>query len=402
MKVRTNFIYQTGIILIISLTFLLPGFLQYFIGISSTLYTLLLTAIIFVFVSFHIGRTQKLFYDKILTTCLIYLLAIIVSAIINETAIVKVILYSFFSIIPFVITYFFNILISQEVKIRITVNSLLKVIILIQLPLVLLQKYFYDFLIKFNNSSQTIAEFDFMFGSFPIKADHALGFFLISYLLRIIFNLREKKIKKIPWFEIIYISLTILIIESNLTKIVLALLFSYYILIWLYRKISVFGLIICGLIFYWGLNFVIAKSEVISNEIHHYKYLLSPSESSKAVERGYAKRPQILVHQICNDKISFFGKGPYDYFDILTGKFKNTIHFSQIVWSFNDLGLVGLFIVVLLMYFIIKSLGLDRESKFLLFVIMLLYLFMTNVYFETAILLSLSFINNHLEQKNKC
>jgi hypothetical protein len=54
--------------------------------------------------------------------------------------------------------------------------SFFRFVTLIQLPIILIQKYGFDYLIGLNNSTQDINEYDFMFGSFFIRADHSLGF----------------------------------------------------------------------------------------------------------------------------------------------------------------------------------------------------------------------------------
>ena len=180
--------------------------IQFFAGVSNTLYTVIVLSVIFSFIFLHTAITRKILYNKVLLTSIIFLFVILISGLINNTAILKTILYSFFALTPFSVTYFFNIFLSKSIKIQNITSNILKIIVLIQLPIVLIQKYGYEFLIKFNNSSQNISEVDFMFGSFSIKADHALGFFLVTYLLKIIFKLRSGELNKIPWFIVIYIS----------------------------------------------------------------------------------------------------------------------------------------------------------------------------------------------------
>lgn len=396
MIIKTNRIYIFGIALILILTFLSPAVIQFFAGVSNTLYTVIVLSVIFSFIFLHTAITRKILYNKVLLTSIIFLFVILISGLINNTAILKTILYSFFALTPFSVTYFFNIFLSKSIKIQNITSNILKIIVLIQLPIVLIQKYGYEFLIKFNNSSQNISEVDFMFGSFSIKADHALGFFLVTYLLKIIFKLRSGELNKIPWFIVIYISITIIIIESNLTKIIVLLFFSYYITLWVYKKIKLGGVVVCALVFYALFNIIAQHSKTISNEIYHYKYLMTSLESLKAVENGYAKRPQILIHQFNNAPLKLFGNGPYDYYNILIGEFKNTIHFSQLIWTINDLGIIGLVVIVLLAFFLVKSLNLDKETNLILFLIVILYLLMTNMYYDISMMISLSFLNRKL------
>lgn len=396
-KIRTNKIYQFGITIIVIITFALPGLIQFFFGVPNTLYSLGVLSIIYIFIFLHIIISKKVFYNKILLVSLIYLFLILWSGIINNSSLAKIAIYSAFALTPFGINYFFEIIRIKYIRIRVILSNTLRLIILIQLPILLLQKYGYDLLIMFSNSPQSISRIDFMFGSFSIKADHALGFFLITYLLNIIFKLRSKELNNTPWFIIIYISICILIMESNMTKIILLLVFSYYISIWIYKKIKIFGILICAVLFYFMFNTITKNSTVISNEIYHYKYLLTDIQSLKAVENGYAKRPQVLIYQLNYEPFKWVGNGPYDYYNILTSKFKNTVHFSQIIWTYNDLGIFGIIVILILTFLLVRSLNLRRESNFLMLIIIMLYLLMTNVYYDIAMILSLSLLNRKIK-----
>ena len=112
------------------------------------------------------------------------------------------------------------------------------------------------------------------------------------------------------------------------------------------------------------------------------------------MDRGYAKRPHVVLYQLNHEKFKWIGNGPYDYYDILKGEFRNTIHFSQLIWFYNDIGIIGFILGLIGLYMIIKNLNLTKESKLILFGIMLLYLFMTNVYGDVSMLISLLLLTN--------
>src|SRR5690606_544710 len=143
------------------------------------------------------------------------------------TELKKIILYFVFPLVPLGVFLAVDGLIKVGINVKKLSSLFFKVLILIQLPIILIQKYGYDFLIKFNNSNQFIGDYDFMFGTFFIKADHSLGFFLLIYLLAIIFQYRRGG-AKMPWFLIGYICLTILLLESNLTKLLFFMVLTYY------------------------------------------------------------------------------------------------------------------------------------------------------------------------------
>lgn len=380
------------IILIVTVYFI-GGFFQFFLGIPSTLYSMLVLGLIYLIASLTIlVRNGKVPRSNIILFCLFYVILIIVSGTINNTELKKIILYFIFPFVPLGVFLAVDGLNTVGINIKKLSSLFFKSLIIIQLPIILIQKYGYDFLIKFNNSNQFIGDYDFMFGSFFLKADHSLGFFLLTYFLATIFQYRKGGRKQMPWFLIGYICVTILLLESNLTKLMFFIVLTYYGVIWANKRVRYSGVIAIFLVGYVMLNLALSVPK-IQTELFFLKNKYTVSESVKAVERGYAKRPQIVISYF-QESLKIIGEGPYDYFNLLTGEFKKTMNFSQLIWTYNDLGIIGIIVIILLLFAIIKYLGLDRESRILLTFILLFYLFMTNVYYDIGMMLSLFVIVN--------
>src|SRR5690606_36645382 len=212
MKIKLDLFYYYSFTAILFLIFVVGGSIQYFIGVPNTIYTLMILAIIYLFIFFNILTSWKLYINKVISICIIYLFLIILSGFINKSEVLKVILYSIFALIPLGVYYLYSILENRGISLKPLMSSFFRILALIQLPIILIQKYGFDFLIKFNNSNQKISDYDAMFGSFFIKADHSLGFFLLIYIISIIFKIRCKELKQISCFLLIYISLSIFII----------------------------------------------------------------------------------------------------------------------------------------------------------------------------------------------
>lgn len=387
-----GFLQYLFIVLILSVYFV-GGFFQYFFGIPSTLYSMLVLGLIYLIVSLTtLVRNGKVTMSNIILVSLLYISLIIGSGTVNNTELKKIMLYFVFPLVPLGIFLAIDGLIKVGINIKKLSSLFFKALILIQLPIILIQKYGYDFLIKFNHSNQSIGDYDFMFGSFFIKADHSLGFFLLTYLLAIIFQYRRGGTKQMPWFLIGYICMTILLLESNLTKLLFFIVLTYYGIIWANKKVRYSGIIAVFIVGYVMLNLALSVPK-IQTELYFLKNKYTVSESVKATERGYAKRPQIVISYI-QDSLKIIGEGPYDYFNLLTGEFKKSLNFSQLIWTYNDLGIIGVTVIMLLLFVIINYLGLDRESKTILTFIMLFYLFMTNVYYDIGMMLSLFVIVN--------
>jgi len=178
-----------------------------------------------------------------------------------------------------------------------------------------------------------------------------------------------------------YISLTIILMGSNLTKLFLLVVFTFYLLVWLYRKVSLLGILIMLLPGY--LMFKVALTvPAIAGEYNNFKRNYSVEQSIVAYEGTYAKRPQVAIVYLTQIPLKIIGEGPYDYYDILKGTFKKSKHFSQMIWSYNDLGIIGLTTFIILAAFIPYHLSLSADGRLLLFALLLFYLFMTNVFYD--------------------
>jgi len=85
------------------------------------------------------------------------------------------------------------------------------------------------------------------------------------------------------------------------------------------------------------------------------------------------------------------------FLNIFNGKFKKTKPFSQFIWSYNNLGIIGLSVTILLGFVIFLNLGLGKEHRRLFVGLILFYLLMTNVYADLAICLSMLLIDEKIE-----
>lgn len=397
MKIEANDFFKKGVIALMLLIFLLGGWSQFFLGIPVTLYAFCMVFLVFILVFADIILRKKLIFTNLFFLTLIYLLYILLVSVLRGTKVINIVFYTLFALAPMGVFYLLRVF--EKRNIVLPIDRLVKWLIYLQLPILLIQKYGYYILIKFKGSSQIVAKVDFMFGTFFLKADHALGFFLMMYLLAIFIKIRKRALEKIPWFIIFYCITIIFLIESNLTKIILLTVLLYYAALYLYKKLSIFSLLFAAALSLGVLNIAIKTIPALQWEVYHIQNLYTPEISHIAVERGHAKRPQVIIDQLYNYPFKFIGNGPYDYFDLSKSAFKNTIHFSQLIWTYNDLGIIGIILVFLITYFIVKKLELNRESFFITFVVLTLYLFMTTFYNDVAIMLTLFLLKSHFLKK---
>lgn len=395
MTIDAQFIFRYCVAFLFVLVYLFGGFIQYFIGIPSTLYMLLVLVFIYTIISFHALTYGKIYLNRSIKWTIILLAVIIISGVVNRIDVSRISLYTIFALLPCGVLSLLEIIKKRGVKVKDLIHSIARITVLIQLPIILLQRFFYSFFIQFNNSNQAIADYDFMFGTFFIRADHSLGFFLLVYLMMVFIKLQKGGYKKVPWFMITYISVTILVMESNLTKLFLFIVLSVFLFRWFFQKFRFEGLLLIALsgIIMFKLAMTIP---VLKGHYQNIGKTLSFEQSIQAYEGAYAKRPQIVIAYITYMPLKIIGEGPYDYYNIFTGKFKQTKHFSQLIWSYNDLGIIGLAAVLILGIVISKNFGLAKKHQKILVGLMVFYLLMTNVYSDLGMLISLLLLDEKI------
>jgi hypothetical protein len=369
--------------------------LQFFLGVSNTILTISINTLLILICFIYIFLKKKVLLNKVTFSFSSYVLLILLSAVANGSGFLNFLIYLNFAILPLSIFYFFYI--NQKEK-YITKKSLEKTLLLIafiQLPILLVQRNFYDILIGFNNNDQSIASVDFLFGTFFLKSDHSLGFFLLLIIINLIFNIKQNfKFINYRFPIAIYLSLTLLLSESNISKALLIATWAIFFLIFIYNKIpkSIFTrkfFIVVSIIFLSIIAYNVKNLNYITSRLGGtIEKNFTVERSLKFYEEGTAKRLQILVVAINKLDLKIIGDGPYSYFDIRTGQFKNTIHFSQIIWTYFDLGILGLLIVFTYLYNLLKMT--IRDNRYLLFIypILLIYSFYTTIFMDVAILIS--------------
>lgn len=389
-------IYQLTFYLVIGFTFIFGGALQFLLGLSNTILTISINLLFILFCFIYIFLKKKVLVNKVVFSFLLYVGLIFLSAIINGTSFLKSLIYLNFAILPLSIFYFFFINQKENYLTKRSLNKTLLFIAFIQLPVLLIQRNFYEVLIEFNNNDQGIASVDFLFGTFFLKSDHSLGFFLLLIVINLIFNINQNfKFINYRFLIAIYLSLTVMLSESNISKALLIGTWAVFFLISIYKKIpkSIFTrkfFIGVSIIFLSILAYNAKNLDYITSRLGGtIEKNFTVEKSLKFYEEGSAKRLQILVVAINSLDLKIIGDGPYSYFDITTGKFKNTIHFSQIIWTYFDLGILGLLLIFIYLYNLLKMTLRDNKLLvFFLYPILLIYSFYTTIFMDLAILIS--------------
>lgn len=394
-------IYKFSFYFISLLIFLLGGFFQYFFGLSNTILTYGITAYLFLISGLYFFLKNRIILNSIFLYSILYITLIYFSALINGSDFLSTNIYLIFPLLPLSVFFFCYINYKECFISNTKIYSFFLTIGLIQMPIILLQLNFYDFFIQFNFSGKQIDWYDFMFGTFFIKSDHSLSIFLVFLVLIIILNkdgFRDKL--KLPILTIIYLSITVYIAESNISKAFLTILLFFSFIIPLYKKYRhTFKFKLVVLFSLIALLFAINEIKDAEFMKKRFGGTLDRQFSVEVAQKQYnlktAKRSQILLLIFSRIEPKWIGEGPYSYFDIRTGKFNYTKHFTQIIWSYFDLGIFGVLVVLGYLIAIIKYLDIKKGiPKLIFFGFLLTYTFYTTIYSDIAIIFSLFIIFN--------
>lgn len=283
--------------------------------------------------------------NKIFIILVLFLLITLFSIIKNKMSLYSLFLYSRFLLIPF----------SAFILVRYTFNSINKYKLfkgliflgIIQLPIVIIQKIFADTLIK--HSSVWIRPVDLDFGTFYLKGDAALGFYLLCLIFIILFNPTIKYYIKNKIFYLFWFCITVSLLNSKLSHIMLLVIIGVNILT-NYKlsnilKISSILLLIFVLVTSFGYwkqiqhNIVTAIDKIKFDNAEEVKY-------NQFMEGGYARKAAVLYY--INQDLKILGDGPGKYYNPITGEYKLG-NKGNIFTIYSELGIIGLFIFYLIL-----------------------------------------------------
>ncbi len=392
-------LYQLSFYFLAFIIFVIGGLGQFLLGISNTIMTFFLMVSLLLVYVIYIFLKARIVFNRVVLIAILYVLTIVLSATLNKSHVVSTLVYFIFPFLPLSVYLYSYINFKEEFLTFEKVFKFFFYIGLIQLPILLIQQNLYDFLMRFNKSGQTIESLDFMFGSFFIKSDHSLGVFLLLLIATILYQRkRVARIVLMPWLSILYLLTTLFLTESNISKLVAVILMLTTLVVPLYRKYGQ-GIIFKLVTIVIGISFVIAGYS-LKDKPFIQKRLGGPLQEQLSMDRaeryyelGTAKRFQIVMVAAGRLETKWIGDGPYSYFDIRSGRFTKAPHFSQLLWTYFDLGLIGLLVVITYLWVITGSLHLKGGViTYFVFGVLMIYSFYTTLLSDIAMLYSIFFI----------
>jgi len=311
------------------------------------------------------------------------LLWIIISGIANQTNPLLIINYLSYVIIPVSIYLLVRSIDMDFISLKVLINTL----IIIQLPVLCLQYFLPDYILY---SQKLIDPLDRMFGTFPLSSDHFLSFFLIMNILYI--GTKNSSLTFFDYFIILY-SIACLSLTNSVTSYLFISLTIAYILFLrsnLYVKASAITISVGVLVFiYFNIYEVLSllqKPELLDmTNIQH-------------INEGTAGRIQTFFYVFIN-KLSIFGHGPSSYYNPFFGGFQFNLNFSQLLWFYYDLGIMGVILIILLIYSFLYNFNIANNLRSYLFILILAYSFSSTIFDQLAFMLILNIFVSLFERR---
>lgn len=324
-------------------------------------------------------------FDRITKLFLVLVMVIIASGIVNRSSIRETLLFLRFVITPFAMYYLVKIFLSpHNIKKIINISITLG---MIQLPVVIFQRLSYNWLIGYSAFPGGISHIDFNFGTFYVKCDPAMSFFLMGLILFLLFDNKHNYFVRHRIFKAIWFSLAIMVANSIICHLMLMGIWAYYFLSGLSIKTLVqAGLVVVvavGLFSYFSWTEL--WTELAGKAVSKITFQ-NVGNLDRFLEGGYSRTAAVLYY--LNEPLKLLGDGPSRYYDPLTRTrlLGNTGH---VLTFYGELGLIGLFVSYWIMYRIAKrKRGNSPEMARLYFLVAVLLTATTSVMSDASIMLS--------------
>tara|TARA_B100001741_G_C16499932_1_gene574149 strand:- start:419 stop:1240 length:822 start_codon:yes stop_codon:yes gene_type:complete len=265
---------------------------------------------------------------------------------------------------------------------------LINILVIFQLPVLCFQFFFPDYILY---SHKPVSYLDRLFGTFPLAGDHALSFFLI---MNIIFLFESKN--KFSVFNYIIICssiISILLMNSLISHFLLLFVFLYFI----FKKVNYLIFIPFIVFFFSFLLYLVSSFDIMT--LLGKGSVTGIIDNASLFESGTAGRFQ-SIYYLFTKELLFFGNGPGSYFNPFDGGFQGNVNFSQFIWFYFDLGIVGLILLCLLIFTYLSLFKINNYLKLVLAVLVFSYSFFSNTLDSIVFCLTLN-IFAFLIQKNQ-
>lgn len=252
--------------------------------------------------------------DLILLVYLALGAVVLLSALYNDTSITQFLLFTRILLFSYLIYYLVATYVRRENIARII--QVCVAIAVIQLPVILFQRATYEMLPGYIRQGMNLWAIDYDFGTFNFKGDNAMTFFIVLLIIFLLFDNHRSRIIPYRIPIIIWLTVTVLITNSDISKIILLCIWAIYIATHLTRKLAFYLLVLLVVVL-----LVLGVTGILSGVIDTLTYRLEKTAagvtSGRGVEvylaGGYARGAAIYYY--LHSDILWLGDGPSVYSD---------------------------------------------------------------------------------------
>lgn len=376
---------QSLFYIVFIISFFLMGIFQFF-GVSITISAYILSILVAFGLLSLLLIKKRVTINSYIITNFCFLLWIIISGFINNKEFILIIYYASFTALPLIIYFLVKQAIDKNENI---LFFLINTLIIIQLPVICMQYLLPDYILY---SQKIIAPIDRIFGTFPLSADHFLSFFLIMNIIYIFSS--NNKLSIFHYF-IIFISVcTVFIMNSAISYLLILIVLAYFLL----QRFSY------GLRFFF--LFIGTSSLIVFLSLFDIMSLLNKGSivgmftPSSLIEEGMATRFQ-TIYFLFTKGFLIYGNGPASYFNPFSGGFQINLNFSQIIWTYYDLGIVGIIFLFSLMISYVRLFKIKNDIRAIILFLFLSYSFVSTPLDSLVFLMTLNIFSFLIQKHQK-
>ncbi|MGD8751548.1 MAG: hypothetical protein PVG14_09010, partial [Anaerolineales bacterium] len=317
-------------------------------------------------------------------TIIFFMLVIVVfiSGIINNSSITNTILFLRIPVFSYLIFYLVEIFIRPN-----NIHKIIKLSLwvgIIQLPLIAIEQLLYKQLPTRVLSRVILGDFDF--GSFNFKGDAAMGFFLTLLVIFLLFDKKRNYIIRNKWFYVVWFTLTVLIANAEMVKLIILMVWGIYILRYLNPKVllsAIFAFtVIIGILSSLGL-FAEIYTVFINTVTSGVRF--DAAKQEEFLSGGYGRRSAIAYY--LSHDITWFGDGPGKYYNVLSKTFTRG-NIGHIFTFYSEVGLIGWLLSIAIFFLI--AFPIHKKKARVTMVAILIFISVQILGFTTQILNDIS------------
>jgi hypothetical protein len=290
---------------------------------------------------------HKFKIDRVLLAYVLLAVVILFSAVINGSSLYDLALFLRTLVFSYLIYYIVNVYINKNNIVRIF--RLCVWIGVIQFPIVILQQVLYEQLP--SSLIVGVSHTDFDFGTFNFKGDAPMAFFLVQIVIFLLFNRQRRYIIKYRWFVIVWLTLTILYMNSQFSKLLIIGVW----LVYLFYHLSFKRLVYSGAaaVIVLGLLGITGTLQPIVVELRTSFISNTTAQKIESFQSGSYGRGAAFSYYV-SQGINWFGDGPSKYYNPITREFVvgNTGH---IFTFYAEVGFLGMALSYVVLYLMLRA-----------------------------------------------